>query len=65
MPATALGHELGHIIVLYQIQKEFNRRVKTKRSDIWDTEEEFYNIHNYKHKIAKEWGELQRDGHNR
>lgn len=43
-PATALGHELGHIIVLYQIQKEFNRRVKTKRSDIWDTEEEFYNI---------------------
>jgi RHS repeat-associated protein len=63
-PATALGHEFGHIINLISDSKEFNKRIKTKRNDIWDTEEEFYNIRMYEHGIAQEWKELQRNGHN-
>ncbi|MGP1515948.1 MAG: RHS repeat-associated core domain-containing protein, partial [Bacteroidales bacterium] len=63
-PATALGHEFGHIISAIFDIKGFNRRNATKREDVWDTEEEFYNINTYELGIAKEWGELQRDGHN-
>ena len=34
------------------------------RDDVWDNEEDYYNINIWEHGIINEWGELKREGHN-
>lgn len=63
-PALALGHELGHIISSLIDPAGYNNRKAQKRDDVWTDDEEYYNITNFEHKIAEEWGELKRGGHN-
>ena len=63
-PALSLGHELGHIISAIIDPLGFKSRYAQKRNDEWTDDEEYYNITNFEHKIAEEWGELKRGGHN-
>lgn len=62
--SQALGHELGHIISSLIDPAGYNNRKAQKRDDVWTDDEEYYNITNFEHKIAEEWGELKRGGHN-
>jgi len=63
-PDACLGHEFGHIINVFDNTVNYHSRRLTKRDDVWDNEEEFYNIHTWEHGIISEWGELKREGHN-
>ena len=63
-PAAVLGHEIGHVINATSDPTEYHTRNNTNRNDVWDTDEEYYNIHTWEHGITTEWKELHRDGHN-
>ncbi|MBR6068216.1 MAG: RHS repeat-associated core domain-containing protein [Bacteroidales bacterium] len=63
-PALSLGHELGHIISAIIDPLGYSSRKNQTRNDVWTDDEEYYNITNFEHKIAEEWGELKRGGHN-
>ena len=63
-PAAVLGHEVGHIINALTAPADFFRRKNTKRDDVWDNDEEYYNIHTWEYGVISEWNEMRRDGHN-
>lgn len=63
-PALCLGHEFGHLLSLIEQPEEYFKRRSQSRNDVWDNEEEWYNITHYEHGIEKEWDELVRDRRN-